>query len=322
MATDMPRSLILGVNGQDGSFMAEAMLRRGHHVTGVGRDPVSRYVEPSDRFRYLPLDLRDEKALVRAVAEAEPDFAFHFAAVHGAAGFQYEPVWRDMLAVNVSSLHVLLEHARVVAPHMRVVYAGSAKIFPTPLVGEIDETTPAASTCLYSIGKIASRDLIMQYRKNHGARATNLILFNHDSPRRPPQFILPMIAHGLAQALADPAHRFTLRTLDFRIDWSAADELCDIAADIAERSDEGEFVLASGKTWVARDAVRELFADYGLDAERHVVESVERSQPGPAFHVSLDRLRRAIGRVPKRTLREIVAEMISTPPSAGRWKRG
>jgi hypothetical protein len=68
--------------------------------------------------------------------------------------------------------------------------------------------------------------------------------------------------------------------------------------------------------------VRELFADYGLDAERHVVESVERSQPGPAFHVSLDRLRRAIGRVPKKTLREIVAEMISTPPSAGRWKRG
>src|SRR5262249_7836743 len=155
----MQRSLVLGVNGQDGSYLAESLLRRGHHVTGIGRDPASRYTSASTRFRYVSCDLVRFEDLARLINEIEFDFAFHFAAIHGADGFRYEAVWRDMMAVNVNSLHVLLEHARLKRPGMRVIYAGSCKIFPPPLAGTIDEMTPARATCLYSIGKIAGRDL-------------------------------------------------------------------------------------------------------------------------------------------------------------------
>src|ERR1039458_1592809 len=92
----MTRSVILGVNGQDGSYLAEALLRRGHEVIGLGRDEVSRYVPVSPKFRYLQIDLRNADALARFVNEASPEQAFHFAAVHGAAGFEYEPAWRDV----------------------------------------------------------------------------------------------------------------------------------------------------------------------------------------------------------------------------------
>src|ERR1039458_6921022 len=108
----MTRSLILGVNGQDGSYLAETLLRRGHEVIGLGRDEASRYVPVSAKFRYLQIDLRNADALARFVSEAMPDQVFHFAAVHGAASFEYEPVWRDAVSVGVSALHVLLEHAR------------------------------------------------------------------------------------------------------------------------------------------------------------------------------------------------------------------
>lgn len=308
----MPSSLVLGVNGQDGSYLAESLLRRGHHVIGVGRNAASRYVPSSDRFRYVTLDLRDTGALAALVNEAAPDYAFHFAAVHGSAGFQYEPVVGDMFATNVVALHVLLEHARLANKAMRIVYAGSSKIFPNPLSGMIDESTPARATCLYSIGKIAARDLMAQYRMQHKVAATNLILFNHESPRRPPQFLLPMIAKGIADAKADPAYRLKVQTLDFRIDWASAEEFADIAADVAEKTDSDEFVLASGVTHYARDIVHALFAAHGLDGNVAIVEALPRRDAGPEFHVSVKRLEQAIGRRPVRTVQEIVAEMIAS----------
>jgi GDPmannose 4,6-dehydratase len=307
----MTRSLILGVNGQDGSYLAEALLRRGHEVIGLGRDEVSRYVPVSEKFRYLQIDLRNADTLARIVSETAPNHAFHFAAVHGAASFEYESVWRDTVAVGLSALHVLLEHARTHAPHMRVFYASSAKIFPLPLSGIIDEMTSVRATCLYSISKIASREIIFHYRRQHGVSGTNLILFNHESVRRPSEYLLPTVARAIAASLLDPSHRVALKTLDFWIDWSAADELMDIVADIAEAADEDELILASGKTWLGRDIVRELFARYDLDFQRHVTELLPPSDPGAGFSVSLERLEKTINRRPVKTIASVVDEMIS-----------
>lgn len=306
----MPCSLVLGVNGQDGSYVAESLLRRGHKVVGVGRDVASRYVSGVPNFRYVNLDLRDSNALTSLVEEVMPDFAFHFAAVHGAAGFQYEPVVGDMFATNVVALHVLLEFARVSKPSTRIVYAGSSKIFPAPLEGVISENSPARSTCLYSIGKMAARDLIFQYRKQHNVMATNLILFNHESPRRPPQFLLPILAQGIIDSLKDSKHAFKVQTLDFWIDWAAADELADIAVDIAEKSHAVEFVLASGVTHHAREVVSTLFRAYGLQSELCIVEALERRDPGPHFQVSLKLLENEIERVPVKSVADIVHDML------------
>ena len=308
----MRRCLVLGVNGQDGSYLAEALLRRGYQVTGIGRDAASRYVSSASAFRYVSCDLRDGDALARIVDATDPEFAFHFAAVHGASGFRYEELWRDMMAVNVLSLHVLLEHARRAArASMRVIYAGSAKIFPTPLMGVIDETTTARATCLYGIGKMASRDLIAYFRAHHGVKATNIVLFQHESPRRATQYLLPTIARAIRKAQNDPDHHTSIETLDFRIDWSDAPELMDIVIDIAERSDAEELVLASGKTWHARLAVEDLFAHHGLDMDRHLVESLPRSDPGPDFKVCLAKLEREIGRRPVKSLYQIFDSMLA-----------
>ncbi len=246
------------------------------------------------------------------MAEVAPDQAFHVAAIHGAAGFAYEALWRDMMAVNVLSLHVLLEYARTAAPGIRIVYAGSSKIFAPPLSGLIDETSAVRPTCLYGIGKSAARDLMAYYRSEHGVCSTNLILFNHESPRRSSEYFLPKLARAIADAKRDPDHQTMVETLDFRVDWGAADEFMDIAADIAEKAEEPEFVLASGATWHAREAAKHLFALHGLDAKRHLVETLEPSDPGPDFRVSLDRLERVIGRTPKKNISQIVNEMIAS----------
>jgi GDPmannose 4,6-dehydratase len=306
----MPRSLVLGVNGQDGSYLAEILLRRGYDVVGCGRDDGSRYIEGIG-FTYTKTDVRDLTALESLLRRVSPDLVFHFAAVHGAAGFEYEGAWRDMMTVNVLSLHVLLEYARLQNRSARIIYAGSSKMFPTPLTGTIDEATPARATCLYSIGKIAARDLIEQYRDRHGVTATNLVFFNHESVRRPSNYFLPTIARSIARAKADPSHRTQIKTLDFRMDWSAAEDLMDLSVDIAQRSNVGEVIMASGNTWLARAAVAHLFAQHGLDALNHVVEMLPPSDPGPEFQVNIDRLTTITGRRPLRSLSEIVAEMVA-----------
>jgi GDPmannose 4,6-dehydratase len=306
----MLHSLVLGVNGQDGSYLAEALLARGHQVVGVGRDPFSRYLTPSKHYHYTQLDVSDTDALAALLRSRALDQAFHFAVLHGASDFSYEPVWDQMLKTNVASLHTLLEHARTAAPDLRVVYAGSRKIFPEPLQGVIDEATPVQATCLYSIGKVAARNLIQHYVQHHGVRATNITLFHHESPRRQPQYLFPTIVRGILAAKQDPGHRTKVRTLDFWIDWGAAEEFMDIVADIAEQTDEPELVLASGRTWYARTAAERLFQQHGLDAMQHLEEARATCSPSGSFEVRLDRLERAIGRTPQKQIEEIADSMI------------
>ncbi len=320
----MTTALILGVNGQDGSYLAESLLRRGIAVVGVGHRDESRHVAPQSGFTYVRLDLTQSDEVAGLVERAAPDLAFHVAAVHGAisAGFTYEEAWRDMMRVNVFALHVLLEHARLRAPDMTIIYAGSSKVFPTPLAGLIDETTETRASCLYSVGKLAARDLMREYRRTHGLKTTNLILFNHDSPRRPPQFFLPIVATTIAESLRDRAYTTRVRTLDFRIDWSAADEIMDIVVDIALRGAPHEVVVASGMTVYAREVVSGIFARYGLDARRHLLEDLAPAEPGPQFMVGIDCLLEASGRRPRKTVADIVDDMLEAQRSAPFANRG
>jgi GDPmannose 4,6-dehydratase len=306
----MQKAVVLGVNGQDGSYLAESLLSRGYDVIGIGRQERSRYVKASKHFHYTPLDLEDVGALERLLAEADPDVAFHFAAIHGSSGFVYEPVWRSMMTVNVLTLHALLEHARTRRPDMRVVYASSAKLFPSPWKGIIDEATPRRATCLYGIGKLASLDLIARYRDKHHIAASNLYLFNHESVRRGREFFVPTIARCLAAAIHDRTAAISVESLNFRADWSSAAELMDIAIDIAEKAPNDDFVLASGKTWHAREAVDALFRGHGLNYRDHIRELAPDRELGPEFRVSLARLQAMIARQPVASLFAIVDEMV------------
>ena len=153
----MRKALVLGVNGQDGSYLAEGLLRRGYEVTGIGRQQRSRHLAPTDLFLYLTVDLADASKLGAVLQQNDFDVVFHVAAVHGSSGFSYEPIWRNMMEVNVLALHVLLEHARLRRPDMRIMYANSAKVFPEPWAGTIDECTARVATCLYSIGKLRAQ---------------------------------------------------------------------------------------------------------------------------------------------------------------------
>ena len=315
----MATALILGVNGQDGSYLADSLLARGHRVVGIGRAASAVRPWPNDKFRYVILDLTDPDAFAQVVQEVAPDVVFHVAAVHGAvaAGFTYEAVWREVMQVNVLALHVLLEHARLRAAHLRIIYAGSAKVFPTPWQGVIGPDTPMRATCLYGISKLAARDLMLHYHREHGVKSTNLVLFNHESPRRPDQFLLPTVTSALAAALDGQPAPARVRALDFLIDWSAADEIMDMVVDVAFGPPALEFIVASGRTVLGRAVVADVFAAHGLDMDQHVLVETSQREPSTPFRVDIAAFASAAGRQPQKT-----ALMIAEEITQSRRRRG
>lgn len=304
----MSSVLVLGMNGQDGSFLAEGLLSRGYNVVGVDRQKSSKYHIENSNFCYKELDLRNAEALYTLLFHTRPDVIFHFAGVHGSAGTGYEPVWQDMLAVNTGSVQVLLEYLRIEAPKAKLIYAGSGKVFGPMYPGFITERSKMRASCLYTITKMAAKDLILYYRVCHGINGSTLYLFNHESERRPKDFFIPKIIEILVHAIHDQDYKGSVATLDFDCDWGSAEEYMDIVVDISEQVVGDDFILGTGKTWNARCFVDTLFQSYGLNYQQHVSSAKREIGLNPSdapYHVVIEKLKSVIHRTPQRTIIDV-----------------
>ena len=299
--------LVLGVNGQDGSYLAEALRARGHAVTGAGRQESARW--PREGVRYVQCDIANPDAVLGLLRTTAPDIVFHVAAIHGAAGFSYEAVWRQAHAVNTISVHGILDYIRRENPSCGLVFASSAKVFGPDMPRRIDEDSPRRSTCIYTITKNAARELIDYYRIRHKVAASVLYLFNHESPRRLPEFFIPRLASALATARAGSGPT-PIHALDFSSDWGDAREYMEIAIDVAERGLGKDFILATGKTWTGRELAAELFARHKLDYRTHITETNPASGAPPVWRADIARLTAHIGRAPARSVLDVCEDIL------------
>lgn len=307
------RALVLGVNGQDGSYLAERLLRRGWTVVGSGVQPVSRWVAPTPHFEYRSLDLTDLSALSSLLRDARPDAIFHLAAVHGAAGFCYEDRWRDVHTVNTVSVHAILEYLRGTAPSSVLVYASSSKVFGPDFPSRVSESSLRRSTCIYTITKNAATELITYYRGRHNLLASVVWTFNHESPRRSKEFFIPRIVQILSESIRDRSFVAQIGALDFWSDWGDADEYMDIVAAVACRAPGKDLVLATGETLWAREFVNTLFQKYGLRWDDHLTERFPAQDPSGrplGWHVDLSALSAAAGVTPTRTIYDVADDIL------------
>jgi GDPmannose 4,6-dehydratase len=290
----MTSALVLGVNGQDGSYIADVLLERGYTVTGVGRQVASRWVDPT-RFNYIQLDAADVDALDGLLSHTMPDQIYHMAAVHGPAGYIYETEWRQALALNVASVHTCLEHMRRYSPATRLFYPSSLKAFGNPPPCEIDEATPRVASCLYSITKNAATNLIHYYRRHHGSWACVSYYFNHDSPRRPDTYFLPRLASQIAASLREDVPAPQVRSLDFWCDWGSSREFMEMTVDLLVLEAPQDVIMATGRPVYAADLARALAASVGAN----LPPLSPRTQEVPLTRARLEGLHRAIGRLPR-----------------------
>ena len=306
------RALVLGVNGQDGSYLAEELLRAGYAVVGAGRQPESRYVRPAPGFAYVKTDLENTDAVQCLLRDARPDAIYHMAAVHGPAGFNYEETAASALRVNTVLVQLLLEHLRLAQKPVSLTCAGSAKQFGARLPITVDEASPRASDCLYSISKNSANDLLRYYREKHTVRAGMIYYWNHESQRRSPGYFIPDLLEALACAVRGEKRKTRLHSLDFWCDWGSAEEYMRLTRLVAEKAPDQDVIMASGRTVYGGWLAETLFSMFGK-CWRNFLDC--RDTPRdigvlPPWRVNNDALRAIAGAVPLVNIEEICLNML------------
>jgi GDPmannose 4,6-dehydratase len=265
------RALITGVGGQDGSLLAELLLEAGYEVTGLVRPGAAAYenlVGIEDRIELLEADLLNQTSLAQALRAADPQEVYNLAAPSFVPATWDEPVQTaEFAAVGATSL---LEAIRLVDPDIRFYQASSSEIFGDPAEMPQTEETPLAPVTPYGVAKAYAHFSARSYRHRYGLYACSGILYNHESPRRPLQFLPRKVSHGAAAISLGLERELVLGDLDARRDWGYAGDYVRAMWLMLQQDEPEDYVVASGENHSVRELVQEAFAHVGLDWQQHV----------------------------------------------------
>jgi len=265
------RALVTGAAGQDGSYLAELLLGEGYDVVGVVRDPAGAHESLAgvrDRIELVEVDLLDQVALAATLRAHRPTEVYNLASPSFVPRSWEHPVeTAEFAAVGVTSL---LEAVRAVDTRIRVYQASSSEIFGEPAEVPQTESTPLAPVTPYGVAKAYGHFIIGSYRRRYGLHASGGILYNHESPRRPVDFLPSKVAHAAAAISLGLETELKLGDLDAQRDWGYAKDYVDAMWRIVQRDEPGDYVIATGKLHTVRDLTEIAFAHVGLDWQAHV----------------------------------------------------
>jgi GDPmannose 4,6-dehydratase len=275
------RALITGIGGQDGSLLAELLLDQGYEVYGIVRRTGASYPNLDairERIDLVEADLSDQLALVRALRTAKPHEVYNLASVSFVPASWEQPVLTaELAAVGVTAL---LEAIREVDTDTRFYQASSSEIFGEPLESPQTEDTPLSPLTPYGVAKAYAHFITRSYRRRYGLHASQGILYNHESPRRPLEFLPRKVAHAAAAIWLGLEGELWLGDLDARRDWGYAGDYVRAMWLMLQQDEGDEYVIATGETHSVRDLVEIAFEHVGLDWTDyvHVDQSLVRGK--------------------------------------------
>jgi GDPmannose 4,6-dehydratase len=273
------RALITGIGGQDGSLLAELLLDQGYDVSGIVRRSGASYpnLEPlRERIDLVEADLSDQLALVRALRATRPHEVYNLASVSFVpASWEHPVLTAELAAVGVTAL---LEAIREVDATIRFYQASSSEIFGEPRESPQTEETPLSPLTPYGVAKAYAHFIVRSYRIRYGLHASAGILYNHESPRRPLEFVPRKVAHAAAAISLGLEGELWLGDLDSRRDWGYAADYVRAMWLMVQQDQGDDYVVATGVTRSVRDLVETAFEHVGLNSLEyvHIDESLQR----------------------------------------------
>jgi GDPmannose 4,6-dehydratase len=307
-------ALITGITGQDGSFLAELLLEKGYGVTGLVRGAPERPLGSSEHLRgridLLRGDLLEPESLRAAIERVRPREIYHL------AGPSFVPASWDRPGETIraiaGSTAAILEGVRELVPQARVFVAASGAIFGEARESPQREDTPCRPTTPYALAKLAAHELAGVMRDHEGLHASSGILFNHESERRPEQFVTRRISRAAAAIALGRQQELALGTLEAVRDWSFAGDVMRAAWMMLQQDEPGDFVLASGVPHTVAEFAQAAFACVDLELERYL--RVDRSLVrAPESTLSVGDPRRAherLGWTPQLGFEQLVERMV------------
>jgi GDPmannose 4,6-dehydratase len=314
------RALITGVRGQDGSYLAELLRDEGLEVHGTVRRAADGDSPNLDAVRgsliLHPGDLREPGTLRAVIAATKPDEIYHLAAP------AFVPDSWTAAAATMQSIATLtgelIDAVRDHAPLAHVVVASSREIFGADAPSPQREDTPCAPSSPYGAAKLAGHQLVGLLRAHDGLHLSAAILFNHESPRRHPEFLSRKVTRAAAAISLGRQDELVLGDTGAVRDFSAATDVVRGLRLMADAAEPGDYVLASGMGRTVRELVDLAFACVGLDAERYlrVDPQLVRPRETQAAVGDATRARERLGWSPRTSFEQLIAEMVAADLAA------
>ena len=313
------KALITGINGQDGSYLAEHLLSLGYEVHGilkrnsVAENQTARLNHIFDKVTLDYADMTDMASLVRVLKQFMPDEVYNLAAQsHVRISFD-QPIYTAQV-VAMGTLN-LLEAIRLTCPDARIYQASSSEMFGNSLDddGFQRETTPMHPASPYGCAKLFAYNLMRNYRHGYGMHTTNGILFNHESPRRGTNFVTNKVVKAAVRIRYGLQDKLMLGNLDATRDWGHAKDYVRAMHMIINHTEPDDFVCATGISHSVKDLVKYTFTAVDLPWEQYVGVDEKYWRPDELVHLKGDptKAKKVLNLELEYTFETMIDEMIS-----------
>jgi len=310
----MPKALITGITGQDGSYLAEFLLEQGYDVIGMVRRTSTvnfeRVKHIQNKITLVSGDLLDQMSLVDCLREHRPQEVYNLAAQSFVPTSWQQPVFTgEVTALGVTRI---LDAIRTVDPEIRFYQASSSEMFGKVREVPQKETTPFYPRSPYGVAKVYGHWITVNYRESYGLFACSGILFNHESSRRGLEFVTRKVTHGAARIKLGLVDRLYLGNLDARRDWGYAGDYVRAMWLMLQQDTPDDYVVCTGQTHSVRELCEAAFGHVGLNWADYVAVDLRFVRPAEVDLLVGDasKARELLGWEPMVSFEELIAMMV------------
>ena len=311
-------ALITGITGQDGSYLAEFLLKKGYSVHGLVRrvaaeDKSHRFWRLKSFINKLEIhagSLESYASIINIITKIKPHEIYHL----GAQSY-IDYAFKDEFSTintNINGTHFLLSAIKEFSPKTKFYFAGSSEMFGK--VREIPQTekTPFYPRSTYGISKVAGYDLTRHFREAYNLFCCSGILFNHESPRRGFEFVTRKITHSVARIKFGLQKKVKLGNLNAKRDWGHAEDYVRAMWLMLQKRKPEDFVIGTGTQYSVKDFAKLAFAEAGLDYKKYVVVDNKLYRPSEVDSLLANsrKARKILKWKPKYNFKKLVQDMV------------
>ena len=311
----MKRALITGINGQDGSYLADFLLDKGYKVYGMERRCSRKNrVNTSHlegRITFLNGDLSDQNSLLRCIKEASPDEIYNL----GAMSFVGESWNTPETTGDIDALGVLrmLEAIREYDKPIKFYQASTSEMFGKVTETPQKETTRFHPRSPYGVSKLYGHWITKNYRESYDIFACSGILFNHESERRGTEFVTRKVTQGVASIHLGLKEHLSLGNLDAKRDWGYAPDYVEAMWMILQHSEADDYIIGTGQSYSIRHLLKVAFKCVGIDDWQKYIKTDSRFlRPAEVDDLIADysKAKKVLGWEPKTSFEEMITKMV------------
>lgn len=312
----MKKALITGVTGQDGSYLAEFLLKKGYEVYGLTRRTSTvnneRIKHIQNKIMLVQGDLLDQSSLSAAIIESQPDEIYNLAAQSFVKTSWNQPVLTgEFTAIGVTRM---LEAIRSVNPKIKFYQASSSEMFGKVTETPQKETTRFYPRSPYGVAKVYGHYITVNYRESYDMFACSGILFNHESPRRGLEFVTRKISNSVARIKLGKQENLELGNLQSKRDWGFAGDYVEAMWLMLQQDQPDDYVVATGENHSVKEFVDLSFKAVGIDKwEKYVIANKqEYMRPAEVDYLIGDysKAKKVLGWKPKTSFARLVGMMV------------